>query len=156
MLTYPTFSNWLVRHTPRLAALLARVHARAARLSGGRIGRRFLGAPMLVLRTTGRRTGKLRETPTLFYRDGERIVIVASNAAAAKTPAWFGNLIAAGGGEVVIAGRTIEVSAREADAAERERLWPRLVEMYAGLERYTEMTTRRFPVAILEPRDSDL
>ena len=151
MLTYPTFSNWLVRRLPRLAVILARAHANLVRMSGGRVGRRFLGAPMLLLRTVGRRSGKMRQTPTLYLRDGDRFVVVAANAAAATTPAWFLNLIAAGRGEVVIAGETIPVEAREADAEERRRLWPSLVEMYGGLDRYTEMTERRFPIAILTP-----
>ena len=148
---YPNFSAWLVRRWPRLAARLARLHAGLVRLSGGRL-RRFQGAPMLVLRTVGRKTGRVRQTPTLYLRDDDRYVLVAANAAARRTPGWYYNLIAAGEGEVIVEGRTIPVVAREAKGEERQRLFERCVALYGGLTRYQEITAREFPVVVLTPK----
>jgi deazaflavin-dependent oxidoreductase (nitroreductase family) len=149
---YPRFSNWLVRRSPRLGAYLARQHAKLSRIGGGRFVNRFLGVPMLVLVTIGRRSGKRRETPLMYLEDEGRYVVAGSNAAAARMPAWVHNLLTSGAGEVTIRGRTETVSARLAEGAERERLWPRLVQTYGGYERYRKMAEREIPVVVLTPR----
>jgi deazaflavin-dependent oxidoreductase (nitroreductase family) len=149
---YPRFSNWLVRRSPRFGAFLARQHAKLSRIGGGRFVNRFLGAPMLILVTIGRRSGKRRETPLMYLEDEGRYVVAGTNAAATQTPAWVHNVLASGEGEVTVRGRAERVSARLAEGAERERIWPRLVQTYGGYERYREMAEREIPVVVLTPR----
>ena len=151
MAFYPRFSNRLVRY-PRLSTGLSRAHAALFRRTGGRAGRKFLGRRVLVLRTVGRRSGKVRESPMWFLRDGASYVVVASNGGSPQTPAWFHNARAAGGAEVVLEGRTEAVDVRQADEAEAARLWPRLHELYAGFEQYRSYADRELPIAILTPR----
>jgi F420H(2)-dependent quinone reductase len=151
---YPRLSNWMVRRIPGFARLSSRNHARLVRLSRGRLGKRFLGAPMLLLRTTGRRSGKMRETPALFLSDGGRYVVVASNAASPRTPGWYYNLIAAGGGEVVIGGRSEAVSAEVASGAEQQRLLALFNDLYGGLAHYQQVAEREMPVVVLTPREN--
>lgn len=121
------------------------------RLSGGRIAGSMKGAPILLLTTRGRKSGKTRVTPLLYLRDGENLVLVASKGGAPKHPIWFLNAEASPDVEVEV-GRTRERRrARRTSPEERERLWPKLVEMYAPYADYQTKTTREIPVVILEP-----
>ena len=121
------------------------------RLSGGKIAGSMKGAPILLLTTTGRKTGKTRVTPLLYLRDGENLVLVASKGGAPKHPVWFLNLEANPDVEVEV-GRTRERRrARRAAPEERERLWPKVVEMYSGYADYQAKTAREIPLVILEP-----
>ena len=120
------------------------------RASGGRIGGSFKGAPVLLLTTTGRKSGKPRTMPLLYLRDGDALVVVASEGGAERNPAWFLNLKADPAVEVEV-GRTREQRrAREATGEERDRLWPKLVEMYGPYEDYQRKTGRTIPVVLLE------
>ena len=120
------------------------------RASGGKVGGSMRGAPVLLLTTTGRKSGKRRTMPLLYLRDGHALVVVASEGGAARNPAWFLNLKANPAVEVEI-GRTKEQRrAREATLEERDRLWPRLVEMYGPYGDYQRKTARTIPVVLLE------
>jgi F420H(2)-dependent quinone reductase len=146
------------RVSPKLAnrpgsRLFSKLHARLMRVSRGRLGR-FLGADVLVLRTTGRKSGQLRENPLMYVRHGDAWVVAASNAAAARTPAWWLNLQAEPLAEVVVRGGSHRIRAREATDDEVAEVWPRLVEMYWGFEHYTTISERKFPVVMLEPADA--
>jgi deazaflavin-dependent oxidoreductase (nitroreductase family) len=121
------------------------------RLSGGKIAGSMKGAPILLLTTTGRKTGKTRVTPLLYLRDGENLVLVASKGGSLSHPVWFLNLEANPDVDVEV-GRTRERRrARRATSEERERLWPKVVEMYRGYADYQAKTTREIPLVILEP-----
>lgn len=145
-------SNWVVRKWPRAQRAMARLHARAYQRSGGRIGGHwFDGAPVLVLLTVGRRSGKLRRTPVLYLRDGDALVVLAANAGSDRTPAWWRNLEAAGGGEVIVGGDRHAVRPRELTGAERDRLWRAFVDMYPQAEYYARFTDRHLPLVTLEP-----
>jgi deazaflavin-dependent oxidoreductase (nitroreductase family) len=136
----------------RGTAIPTRAHAWLLRRSGGRIGRRFLGADVLVLRTTGRRSGRQREAPMFFLPHDGGFAVVASNAASARPPAWWLNLQAIPEAEALVAGSAHPVRARAATDAEVEQLWPRFVEMYRGYDHYVSIATRELPVVVLEPR----
>jgi len=123
------------------------------RLSRGRIGGRFDAAPVLILHHRGRRTGERRTTPLIYLEDGPALVIVGSMGGSPTHPAWYLNVKADPDVAVEIRGTTRSVRAREADDAERERLWPALLEMWPAWQDYTTRTSRKFPVLILEPRD---
>lgn len=145
------------RISPRLAGrpgttLPTRAHAWLLRRSGGRLGRRFLGGDVLVLRTVGRRSGQQRDAPMFFLRHGDGFAVVASNAASKNPPAWWLNLQARPEAEVFVNGRSQPVHARVASPDEVPQLWPRFVSMYRGYDHYKEIATRELPVVVLEPR----
>jgi deazaflavin-dependent oxidoreductase (nitroreductase family) len=123
------------------------------RASGGRIGGRLNRAPILLLTTTGRRSGQPRTAPVLYLRRGDDLVVIGSNAGNAKTPAWSLNLQADPDAEVEIGRRRHGVRARVAEGAEREELWRAMNEQYAGFDDYATRTSRDIELFVLEPRD---
>jgi deazaflavin-dependent oxidoreductase (nitroreductase family) len=131
--------------------LLTRLHNLLYRASGGRMGGTFFKAPVLLLTTTGCKTGKPRTSPLLYLEDGDTLVLVASHAGAVVDPSWCKNLRANPVAEVNIGGTVREVRAEFAGEADRERLWPRLVRMYGSFDSYQARTSRRIPVILLRP-----
>ena len=121
------------------------------RLSGGVLGGKIGNSRVLLLTTTGRKSGKRWTTPLFYLPDGERMVIVASFAGSPQHPTWYLNLRAQPQAEVELGRERKRVVARTADEAERAQLWPRLVEMYKNYADYQTKTTRTIPVVILEP-----
>jgi deazaflavin-dependent oxidoreductase (nitroreductase family) len=122
------------------------------RLSGGRIGGRFLrGAPVCLVTTTGRKSGEPRTAPLLYLADGPRVVIVASQGGMSKHPVWYLNLAANPRCTVEIGSEKRAMVARTASAEEKAALWPRLVAMYRDYADYQARTERDIPVVILEP-----
>ena len=119
-------------------------------VSGGTLGGKLRGAPVLLLTTTGRKTGKRRTTPLLFLADTNDYILVASNGGSPTHPSWFLNLEANPDVEVHVKRDRKPMRARVATPAERERLWPRLVTMYPPYEQYQARTSREIPVVILE------
>lgn len=135
----------------RGAVASTKLHGWVYRTTKGRLGGRMLGADVLVLRTTGRKSGQLRESPLFYVRDGNAFAVVASNAAAPTPPAWWLNLQADPDGVVVLGGREIPVHARRATDEEVARVLPKLRAMYSGYEHYEQIATREMPVVILGP-----
>jgi deazaflavin-dependent oxidoreductase (nitroreductase family) len=125
----------------------------AYRASGGRVGGRFLrGAPVMLLTTTGRRTGQPRTAPLIYLEDGDNLVTVASKGGSAKHPLWYRNLRAHPDVEVQIGAGKRKLRARVASAEEKDRLWPRLTTLYPDYDDYQARTDRDIPVVVLEPR----
>lgn len=131
--------------------LMWRMHRFWYRISGGRVGGK-LEMPVLLLTTTGRKTGKERIWPLYHLVDGDSFVVIASNAGEGRHPAWFLNLQADPQVSVQVGNEKYEVTAREAQGEERERLWKRAVAESPGYETYRTRTTRRIPVVLLERR----
>lgn len=130
-----------------------RVHRAVVALSGGRILGRAAGMPVVVLTTTGRRTGRERSTVlTVPVTQGSTMVLVASYAGDDRHPQWYLNLRADPRVTVAGAGGRRDMSARTATGAEVAELWPRVVAAYAGYDRYRARTDRDIPLVILEPR----
>lgn len=129
----------------------ARLHTNLFRATGGKVGGRMLGSPVLLLVTTGRKTGRERTTPLLYLEDGDRRVIVASNGGTARPPVWWLNLSAHPEAEVEVTGRKTRVRAKEAQGEEKARLWESLVRMYPPYKSYQAKTDREIPVVVLEP-----
>jgi deazaflavin-dependent oxidoreductase (nitroreductase family) len=117
------------------------------------MGGSYAKSPVLLLTTTGRKTGKPRTTPVLYLKDADRIILVAANAGY-STPVWWLNLLATPQAEVEIGRKKVKMVARQADAQERSRLWPRLLVMYPGYARYQQRTSREIPVVLLTPASS--
>jgi F420H(2)-dependent quinone reductase len=146
-------SNRIANTRPRALRRWSRLHARLNRLTRGRfVPRWFDGAPVMVLETVGRRTGKPRATPVLYLREGDALVVLAANAGVDRTPAWWLNLRASGVATVEIAGERTEVAPRLLDGAERDRLWDAFVRMYPQAAEYVAFTDRPLPLVALEPR----
>jgi len=127
-------------------------HTFVYRISGGKLGGRFGKSPVLLLNTIGRKTGQPRTTPLLYLRDGDDVILVASYGGAPKHPVWWLNLQANPAAEVEIGRDKLKVTAREANAEERSRLWPMVVDMYGDYAEYQKKTTREIPVVILSPQ----
>ncbi len=131
--------------------LFSAAHAFSYRLTGGRIGQRIAGAPVLLLTTTGCKSGKRRTAPLLYLGDGENYVIVASNGGSDRHPGWWLNLKKDPEAQVQIGKTRRPVRAERADEQEWARLWPLLVEMYSSYQEYQDGTQRKIPVVILRP-----
>ncbi|HEY0602734.1 MAG TPA: nitroreductase family deazaflavin-dependent oxidoreductase [Herpetosiphonaceae bacterium] len=127
------------------------LHTRIFRLSGGKLGGRMAGCPVLLLTTKGRKTGKERVTPLLYIPDNDNFVLIASNGGVPNHPAWYWNMQANREVEVQVGGRKLRVRAEDAASAERERLWAKAVGMYSGYADYQKRTERQIPVVILRP-----
>jgi deazaflavin-dependent oxidoreductase (nitroreductase family) len=132
--------------------LMGRLNTPIYRLSGGRVGGRVNRAPVLLLTTTGRRSGQRRTAPVVYLKDGERLVVINTNAGNDKVPAWSLNLAADPEAEVEIGRRTIPVLARVAEGEERADLWRRHNEQYSGFDEYDAELDREPKVIVLEPR----
>jgi F420H(2)-dependent quinone reductase len=134
-----------------LLALITCLHRFVYQASGGRIGGRAGRLHFLLLEHTGRKSGRRYETPLLYMPDGERLVVVASNAGDARDPAWWKNLQAQPETHARVGTRRLAVRARGAEGAERAELWSRLLEGWPEYARYERRTTRALPVVVLEP-----
>jgi len=122
------------------------------RLSGGRIGGKVGRAPVLLLTTTGRKSGQQRTAPVVYLAEGESVVVINTNAGNARVPAWSLNLKANPQAEVECGRRRYRVRARVAEGDERADLWRRHNEQYAGFDDYQQQLTREASVIVLEPR----
>jgi deazaflavin-dependent oxidoreductase (nitroreductase family) len=134
--------------------VFSRLHVFLYRASGGRIGGRLKAAPVLLLTTTGRKTGKRRTTPLLYAEDAGRYVIIASVGGAPKHPAWYLNLSGDANATIQVGSRKLEVHADTAPPDERARLWTLMTRLYPGYDDYQAKTSREIPVVTLTPAAS--
>jgi deazaflavin-dependent oxidoreductase (nitroreductase family) len=126
-------------------------HTALYKLSGGRIGGRSQGAPVALVESVGRKSGKRRTHPLICTPDGDNLVVIASKGGIDKHPAWYLNLMANPETNAWWKGKKRRVRAREAEGEERERLWKQMVAAYRPYESYQRRTDRRIPVVVLEP-----
>jgi deazaflavin-dependent oxidoreductase (nitroreductase family) len=131
------------------AVAWSRLHAWILRHTRGLVGGRWLGAPVLVLETVGRRSGKVRHTPLLYVTDGDRLVLLAANAGNDRPPAWWLNLRAADAVAVLVRGRRRQLTWTQAEGAERDRLFAQFVKVYPPAAHYEQFTQRELPVVVL-------
>jgi deazaflavin-dependent oxidoreductase (nitroreductase family) len=128
-----------------------RAHPAVIRLTHGKVGSKVGDAPILVLTTTGRKSGKPRSVPLCYLTDGDRLVVIASYGGDDRAPLWFQNLQADPAVTVEVDGKRTPMTASVADAATRARLWPQAVAMYKGYEGYQRKTDREIPLVLLTP-----
>jgi deazaflavin-dependent oxidoreductase (nitroreductase family) len=121
------------------------------RLSGGRIGGKLDNTPVLLLTTTGRKSGRQRTAPVVYLADGERMIVIGSNAGHSRVPAWSLNLKANPAAEIEVGRKKIKVRARVAEGEERADLWRKANEQYSGFDDYAERTDRDIALFVLEP-----
>jgi deazaflavin-dependent oxidoreductase (nitroreductase family) len=119
------------------------------RANGGKVGGSFEGAHVLLLTSTGAKSGQRRTTPLMYMPDGERMVIFASKGGAPTNPAWYHNLRANRSATVEVGADTVDVDAAVTSGEERERLFKRQAELYPQFAEYAEKTTREIPVVAL-------
>jgi deazaflavin-dependent oxidoreductase (nitroreductase family) len=131
--------------------LIGRLNVPAYRLSGGRIGNKVGDGPVLLLTTTGRKSGEARTAPILYLAHGEAMILIDTNGGNEKLPGWSYNLKAEPQAEVEIGRRKLAVTARVATGAERDELWRAAVAQYAGFDDYVEWLDRTPSVWVLEP-----
>jgi deazaflavin-dependent oxidoreductase (nitroreductase family) len=121
------------------------------RANGGRVGGQFEGAPLLLLHTTGARSGRERVNPVMYQDLGGPVAVFASKAGASTNPDWYHNLVANPDVSAEIGTETHRFRARIADEAERERIWARQKQDYPGFADYETRTDRQIPVVVLDP-----
>jgi deazaflavin-dependent oxidoreductase (nitroreductase family) len=142
---------------PKPKDLLARgfnvFHRTLYRVSGGKVGGSGFGMPVVILTTTGRKSGQKRPTVlTSPVQDGDTVVLVASWGGDDRHPLWYLNLVADPQVELEIHGEKRPMTARVAGPEEKAELWPRVVAAYKGYAGYQEKTERDIPLVILTPR----
>ena len=121
------------------------------RANDGRVGGMFDGKPLLILHTTGAKTGQLREIPLMYQSLEGGYAVFASKGGAPGNPAWLHNLKANPGVKVELGIKTVAATARVADSYERQPIWERQVADYPQFGEYQENTDRTIPVVILDP-----
>lgn len=143
---------------PKLLKVMSRVNVFLYRRTNGRVGGKFRVAdrfrravPVCLVTHRGRKSGRTFTTPLLYLGDGERVVLVASQAGLPKNPQWYLNLRADPRVTVQTGALVRSMVARTATSEEREVLWPRLVELYASFADYQAWTDRVIPVVLCEP-----
>jgi len=144
--------------TTKVIKTMSNLHTRLYRVTGGRIGKNWrIGAaarkavPVCLVTTVGRKSGQPRTVPLCFLRDGDAIVLVASQGGLPTNPQWYFNVKANPEVQIEIGRQRRAYRARVAGREERARLWPRLVELYADYDSYQSWTDREIPVVVCEP-----
>jgi deazaflavin-dependent oxidoreductase (nitroreductase family) len=135
--------------------LFGEEHVRRYRETGGKVGHEWReGSTILLLTTTGRKSGEPRTTPLIYAKDDDRHVIVASNGGAPEHPGWYENLAKTPEVELQVMDEVFRARARTAEGEERERLWAKANEVWPHYAEYQTKTDREIPVVVLE-RSSD-
>jgi F420H(2)-dependent quinone reductase len=136
-------SRWRIWHQYTRAQVIV------YRLTRGRLWGDYRGAPVLLLHHRGRKSGKERVSPLIYIEDGEDLVVIGSKGGSHRHPAWFLNLREMAETEVEVGGERRRVKVRVATPEEKQRLWPRAVEIYPPYESYQRRTEREIPLVIL-------
>lgn len=146
---YSRFSMAMSASTLRA---IGKLNVPVYRLTRGRLFNKVGHAPVLLLTSIGRRSGQPRTAPVLYLRDGERVVVIGSNAGNVRAPAWSLNLKTNPDAEIQIGGERRLVRARVAEGEQRAELWQKMNAEYEGFDDYATRTERHIPVFVLEPR----
>jgi proline iminopeptidase len=132
-------------------SLFGDAHVRRYRETGGAVGHDWReGATVLLLTTTGRKTGEKRTVPLIYARDEDRYVIIASKGGAPDHPGWYQNLEKTPDVELQVKSEVFPARARVAQGEERERLWRKANEVWPQYADYAKRTAREIPVVVLE------
>ena len=133
-------------------SLIGDEHVKVYRETNGDQGYLWNGAPILLLTTTGRKSGEARTSALIFGRDGDDLLLVASQGGAPTHPNWYHNLTANPDVEVQVQGDVFPASARTATNDEKARLWSIMTEVWPNYDAYQERTDRQIPVVVLTPQ----
>jgi deazaflavin-dependent oxidoreductase (nitroreductase family) len=130
--------------------LFGQEHVKRYRETDGNEGHDWQGTTVLILTTTGRKSGKQRSTPLIYGRDGDDYLVVASKGGAPEHPAWYLNLTDDPDVEVQVWGERFPARARTATSEEKQRLWQTMVERWPAYAEYQRRTARDIPVVVME------
>lgn len=131
--------------------LFGEEHVRRYRETGGEVGHDWKeGSTVLLLTTTGRKSGEPRTTPLIYAQDGDRYLVVASKGGAPEHPGWYRNLSKTPEVELQVRDEVFRARARTAEGEERERLWRKANEVWPHYDEYAQKTEREIPVVVLE------
>lgn len=122
------------------------------RANGGKVGGPFEGAPLLLLHSTGAKSGEERVHPMMYQAVGDDFAVFASKAGAPTNPAWYYNLRAHPDAPVEVGTETLDVTARVLEGEERATIWEEQKARYPGFADYESKTDRVIPVVLLSPR----
>ena len=120
------------------------------RSNDGRVGGNFEGAPLLLLHSTGAKSGRERVSPMMYRKVGDAWAVFASKAGADSNPDWYYNLLANPRARIEVGTQTFDVTARTTSDEEREPIWSAQKAEYTGFAGYEQKTSRQIPVVILE------
>ena len=140
------FGSWII-------SKVGRWQTSVYELTGGRLWNTFLGGPVAILTTVGRKSGLVRKVPLLYLKHGDDVVMTASKGGMSKLPVWYHNVVAADTVDIQVAAEKKTYRMREASAEEETALWPLLEEMYRDYKEYRQRTegVRHMPVLIFSP-----
>jgi deazaflavin-dependent oxidoreductase (nitroreductase family) len=122
------------------------------RANDGRVGGHFEGKPLLLLHTTGAKSGEERVNPVAYTQDGDKLVVIASKGGAPSHPDWYHNIVAHPQVTVEVGTEKIEATASVAQEPERRRLYDKMIQVMPGFAEYEKKTTRSIPVIVLTPK----
>ncbi len=120
------------------------------RTNGGKVTGQFAGRPLLLLTSTGAKSGHAYTTPLVYTKDRDRLVIIASKGGAPTNPDWYHNLVAHSMATVELPGERFQAKAVVTIGAERDRLFNQQAEQMPNFAEYQKNTTRKIPVIVLE------
>jgi len=120
------------------------------RANGGKVGGQFEGAPLLLLTTTGAKSGQRRTIPLMYLPDGDRCIIFASKGGAPTNPDWYHNLVAHPEVTIEVGTETFNATAVVVTGEQRDQLYAKQAKLYSGFADYQAKTERRIPVIALE------
>lgn len=121
------------------------------RKNDGKVGGHFTGRTLLLLHTTGAKSGQERINPTAYIRDNERYAIIASNSGEEKHPSWYHNILANSVVIIEVGNETLQATASLAEEPEYTRLYNKMVDMMPGFAEYRLNPHRIIPVIVLTP-----
>ena len=147
-----TWTRFTTRISGRSLRWIGKLNVPLYRATRGRLMGKVNRSPVLLLTTTGRKSGQKRTAPVLFGRDGDRVVVIGSNAGNVRAPAWALNLLANPEADIQIRGERRSVRAQVAEGEERERLWRAMNQQYEGFDDYAQRTARDIRLFVLENR----
>jgi deazaflavin-dependent oxidoreductase (nitroreductase family) len=137
-------------YTPPDLTLVGDEHVKRYLETGGEVGHEWSGVHTLVLTTTGRRSGKTRQSAMIYGQDGDSLIVIASQGGMPTHPNWYHNLTADPAVEVQVGAERFAARARTAEGDERDRLWSVMTDIWPNFNVYQTRTDRRIPVVVLE------
>ena len=142
----------MAEYTQPDISLIGDEHVKVYRETNGEQGYLWNGAEILLLTTTGRTSGQPRTSALIFGRDGDDLLLVASQGGAPTHPNWYHNLSANPDVEVQVQGDVFRATARTANDDEKARLWSIMTNVWPNYDAYQERTDRQIPVVVLTPQ----
>ena len=133
--------------------LFGQEHVRRYVETDGAEGHDWQGTTVLILTTTGRRSGQPRSTPLIYGKQGDEHVVVASKGGAEEHPSWYLNLVEEPVATVQVRGDRFKARARTATPEEKPELWRLMTERWPAYDEYQRKTSRDIPVVVLERRE---